>query len=108
MHENNMRLTNRRVIFMALAVWFVTQALFYLEPFGAPDFLSRSLSVLGFVALPALVIWPLMRTYIGKTGMQRPSPLKLPTGEQRGQALICAEIAALSAMLIYLMSQRPQ
>ena len=108
MHENNMRLTTRRVIFMALAVWFVTQALFYLEPFGAPDFLWSSLTITGFIALPALGIWPLIREYVGKKGSERATPLKLPTGEKRNQALVCAEVAALSAMLIYLMSQRPQ
>ena len=35
MDEQNIRLTTRRIIFLALSVWIVTQALFFLEPFGA-------------------------------------------------------------------------
>jgi len=95
------------MIFLALLVWLGTQALSYLEPMGAPRFLASGLVASGLVALPTLLLWPWLKgrfLRIEETELRASWKSK----EARRQALISGEIAALSAMLIFLVAQMPR
>ena len=96
------RATNRRAIATALGVWGFAQILTYSDS-GSSEMSSSGLAVVGLVVLPIILAWPWIRSYLWK----RTDSVELSLTETRHKTLVSLEIAALSAMLIYLLTQVP-
>ena len=96
------RATNRRAIGIALGIWGFAQVLAHSET-SVTQLSSNSLAVTGLVVLPIVLAWPWIRDCLSK----RKDPIEPDAAEGGHKTLVSLEIAALSAMLIFLLTQVP-
>lgn len=101
MSYDRYRETNRCAIYGSLLIYLIILIARFFEPIGITAAGTDSLVIISLTAFSLLVVWPWFRGYFLRVyDDQRESPRD---GSRSG--LICFEIVALSAMLIYLLVQ---
>lgn len=103
MVDERHRATNRRAIATAFGVWAVCQVLVYSGANSVAGVSADWLAIAGLAVLPFVLSW----TWFSRRLRCPPNVGKRSAKEAQHENLVSLEIAALSAMLIYLMVQVP-
>lgn len=88
---------NRRAICGALSIWMAVQLAQLLKPIGISILAPPAILVVGLIAYPVLLLWPLLKRLL--TG-PRPIEPQESADERRFDTLISVEVVALSSILI--------